>query len=90
VEILIAICLLAALAGSLAPHCWKTRPAMAVALATLLPPAALYVRYQTFARVRDWEGMGALALIIVAFLWIMISFAAGMISFRSTKKRRRK
>lgn len=81
-EILILICLAAVLFGWVAPRMWQTQPFLAVILVVFLPVIALYVRYETFVRVNDWEGMGAIAIIAVCLAWIVLSFAAGMVSIR--------
>ena len=81
--ILILICLLAVLLGWMAPRLWKSQPFLAVILVAFLPVVALYVRYEAFVRVNDWEGMGAMAIIAVCLVWIVLSFASGMISIRS-------
>lgn len=80
--ILILLCVGAALLGSVAPRFWKSRPLLAVVLAVSLPVLALYVRYATFARTDDWEGMGALAFAAAGIVWIVIGLAAGIISIR--------
>lgn len=80
--ILILLCVGAALLGSVAPRFWKSRPLLAVVLVVSLPVLALYVRYATFARANDWEGMGALAFAAAGIVWMVVGFAAGIISIR--------
>jgi len=84
-ETLILICLVAALLGWVAPRLWQSRSFLAVMLVVSVPVLALYVRYEAFARVNDWEGMGAMALIALCLIWIVVSFTAGMVSIRSKR-----
>ena len=73
----LALSLAAMTFGALAPTVFKSRPRVAVAVVVLLPPLLLLWRYLTFARANDWEGMGALALVIVSAAWVTISLGAG-------------
>jgi len=84
-ELLLSICLVAALLGWVAPRLWQSRSFLAVMLVVFVPVLALYVRYEAFARVNDWEGMGAMALMALCLIWIVISFMAGMVSIRSRR-----
>ena len=67
----------AAIFGALAPALSKSRPRLALVAVALLPPLFLVERYMTFVRANDWEGMGAMAFIIISAGWVMISLAAG-------------
>lgn len=67
----------AAVFGALAPALSKSQPRLGLVAVALLPPLLLLVRYMTFVRANDWEGMGAMAFIILSAGWVMISLAAG-------------
>ena len=75
---IVALSFVALTFGALAPTVFKSRPRVAVAVVVLLPPLLLLWRYLAFARANDWEGMGALALVIVSAAWVTISFGAGV------------
>ena len=67
----------AAIFGALAPALSKSRPRLALVAVALLPPLLLLARYITFVGANDWEGMGAMAGIIISAGWLMISLTAG-------------
>ena len=75
---LLAVVVAAALLGAFAPLMFKSRPRLALSAVVFLPPLLLLVRYLTFVRSHDWEGMGGAALSIMSFGWIIISFVSGV------------
>lgn len=86
---IIALILAALTFGALAPTIFRSRPRIAIAVVVVLPPLLLIWRYLTFARANDWEGMGALALVIVSAAWATISLGAGVTAltlFRSAAR----
>lgn len=68
----------AAILGALAAALFKSRPRRAMVAVALLPPLLLLVRYMTYVRANDWEGMGALSGLILSAGWVMISLTAGV------------
>ena len=69
----------AAILGALAPALSQSRPRFALAAVVLLPPLLLLARYVTFVAASDWEGMGALAFLILMAGWVIISLGTGAV-----------
>jgi hypothetical protein len=79
----LAIAVVAALLGAIASVMFKTRPYLPLAGVAFLPPLLMLVRYLTFVRSHDWEGMRAVAGSILSVGWILISFGAGAIVLKN-------
>lgn len=76
-NLVVVICVAAAMGGAIAPICARSRPRLALLVAAIVPVLALYARYLAVGRDDDWEGMGAMALLIVAGLWVLVSLLSG-------------
>lgn len=79
-SVLLLVCLLAVAAGGAAPLVWRHRPCVAIFAAAVVPLVIIIIWYEAVAAENDWEGHGALALAIVAFVWMILAVIAGLLS----------
>jgi ABC-type sugar transport system permease subunit len=80
VSVLLLVCLLAVAAGGAAPLVWRRRPHVAIFAAAVIPIVITIILYEAVAAESDWEGHGALALAVVAFVWMILAVIAGLLS----------
>lgn len=85
--ILMGLGLAAALLGYQAPRWGKARPGLSLLLAAALPLAGLYLLYILRLQRDDWEGMGAVAVVLVGMVWLLVTLLSGWISMRQSARR---